>query len=93
MRRQTSKANPAPMGTPRNEYSTALLGFGNGSIHPARREKHLPTLTFEKPVPGGIAEVSPWRCRRGEGNVVSRGPRNSMPRPERNRLPIWATTV
>jgi len=37
-----------------------LLGLG-GSIHPAQREQHLPTLTLEKLVPGGMAEVSPWR--------------------------------
>jgi hypothetical protein len=92
MRRQTLKANLATMEAPPG-HSAAILGFGSGSIHPARREEHLPTLTFEKLVPGGIAEVRPWRCRRGEGNVVSRGPRNSMPRAGRKRLAIWVTTV
>ena len=62
------------------------------SIHPAGREEHLPTLSLEKLVPAGIAEVSPWRFRVGEGKDVSRWPGNSRPRAERKRLAIWVTT-
>jgi hypothetical protein len=47
------------------------------SSHPVRRAKHLPTFTLEKLVPGGIAEVSPWRSRVAEGKDVLRWPRRS----------------
>jgi hypothetical protein len=36
-----------------------LSPFSSETVHPPRREEGLPTLTLEKLVPGGIAEVSP----------------------------------
>jgi len=56
--------------------SAVLLEFDSGSSYPAQREENLPALSLEKLVPGGIAEMSPWRCRVGEGKDVSRWPRN-----------------
>jgi hypothetical protein len=51
-----------------------LSPFSSKTGHPPRREEGLPTLTLEKLVPGGIAEVSPWHGRLGEGEGTGFGP-------------------
>ena len=54
--------------------------------HPPRRAEGLPTLTLEKFVPGGIAEVSPSYGGAGEGEGAPGCRNGSKPRPEANGL-------
>ena len=44
---------------------------GSELTYPIRREETRPTLNLEKLAPGGIADVSPWRCRVGEGKEAA----------------------
>ena len=68
-----------------------LSPFSSETGHPPRREEGLPTLTLEKLVPGGIAEVSPSHDRLGEGEGMPGFGPGSNPWADRGRL--WASRI